>query len=288
MHSFLVKRSLKKLRKYRDILILGKCNLSCWYCERPNYHINEDKVLLSMKKVVEIFNKEEVAFRFECRGEITLYQKVMNFIVNLAEEGYRVEILTNGILLQKVLLKEAQVGVNISLDGHTPQMNIHRGLNEEQINLILENIIKYNANIQMVYYEQTIREVNEFIELLHDIGFKKNLYIFPCIIGGKMISHPISYDELNKKEFIQTKEYFTRWEYIHKNKCRKDFICDFTKNGYVYYIYNSFVKMTKCDGNPLGVINLQGLSYETEDSEFSCGCCINHCEFNNERDFLND
>lgn len=274
------------MKKFRDILILGKCNLDCWYCERPNHLINEAKVLISIDKIMKRFNTQDYCFRFECRGEITLYKEIMDYVINLAKDGYKIEILTNGVLLQEVLPVCSQVGVNISLDGHTADMNKHRGLSREQVDRILDNIIKYDANVQMVYYEQSIDEVNGFIDLLQNRGFNKTLYIFPCIIGGKMIAPLLPYKELRKAAFVQPEEYYRRWEYIYENKERKDFVCDFAANGYVYYIFNNHIKMLKCDGSPLAPTALRDLSDEEDDPLFSCGCCINHYEFNNARDFV--
>lgn len=274
------------MRKYRGVIFLGKCNLNCWYCDKPNYEVQEDEVIESMKRIFSRFDKDDVCFRVECRGEITLYPTIIKFLDKKANEGYCIEILTNGLMLNNVLDENTKIHCSISIDGHTKLMNRHRRLSQQQVNKILDNIFKYNAEIQSVYLAQTMDEINTFIQYLLDKGFNTRMHMFPCSIKGKLISQTIDYDKLIKADFLPPKEYFDRWEYIIKNQ-KRDFVCDFFKNGYVYYIYNDTIEMIKCDGTPKCQDYRLPFGEEIEYDDYPCGTCINHNEYNNIRNIVN-
>lgn len=272
------------MRKYRDITILGKCNLNCMYCEHPEFEIDEEKTICSLRKVIHSFDKDTTCFRVEARGEITLYQKVIDEIKKLIMEGYRLEILSNGLLLDKVLDGFDKLKCVVSLDGHTAAMNEMRQLSKKKVDVILHNIFKYYADIQMVYLKQDISEINEFIMYLEERQFRGLLHIFPCSIGNKIISPYLDYRKLKKASFLPSAEYFRRWEYIAKNGCRS-FQCDFNSNGYIYYIYNNTIKMLKCDGNSTMLTRLHRFGEERY-IEYDCLNCINNNELNNSRKFV--
>ncbi|GFI56219.1 neomycin C epimerase [Clostridiales bacterium] len=272
------------MRQYRDITILGRCNLSCQYCDHPDFSVCENQVIQSLDVIMKRFERDKMCFRIESRGEITLYPHIINHIKNYADKGYRLELLSNGLLIDDVLNDYKKIGCVISLDGHTTKMNEMRGLSQSQVNRILNNIFKYDADIQMVYLNQSAEEINAFIRFLQDNHFKGLLHIFPCSLKNKNMSKCLSYDDLIHTEFIPPKEYFERWKYIYENNSR-NFICDFYKNGYIYYIFNRNIKMAKCDGNASIWRILHPLGNERNVS-IDCLNCINNNEFNNQRKFV--
>lgn len=272
------------MRQYRDITILGNCNLSCKYCEHPNYFVCEKDVIQSMDIIFKQFEQNKVCFRIEARGEITLYPLIINHIKNYADQGYRLELLSNGLLIDKVLKGYRKIGCVISLDGHTAKMNAMRGLLQSQVDQILKNIFLYDADIQMVYLNQSIEEVNTFIQYLKDKSYKGMLHIFPCSIKNKIVSKFLPYEQLIHAEFLPSKNYFERWKYVYDNNSRA-FICDFDQNGYIYYIVNKKIKMAKCDGNA-AIWRLLHPFGEERDVSINCMNCINNNEYNNQRKFV--
>lgn len=248
--------------------------------------VDEEKVIGSLKKILNRFNKNEVAMRVECRGEITLYQRIINYLENKAKEGYCIEILSNGLLLANVLEEHTNMHCVVSLDGHNKRMNQFRKLNQQQVDTILDNIFRYKAEIQSVILGQTTDEINEFIQYLIDRDFNTRLHLFPCSIKGKLISKSLDYQALKQADFLPPKEYFYRWQYILENQ-KRDFVCDFFKNGYTYYIYNKTIEMMKCDGTPNCHDFRVPFGEEQHYKEYPCGTCINHNEYNNSRSFIN-
>lgn len=274
------------MRRYRDITILGKCNLNCLYCEHPEFDVDEEKTIRSFRRVVNSFDKDTTCLRVEARGEITLYQKIMDEVKQYTMDGYRLEILSNGLLLDKILDGFDKLKCVVSLDGHTVAMNEMRQLSPKNVDIILYNIFKYSADIQMVYLKQDIYEINEFIMYLEEHHFQGLLHIFPCSIGNKIVSPYLDYSKLKKASFLPPAEYFRRWEYIAKNG-RRNFRCDFHSNGYIYYICNSTIKMLKCDGNSNMLTHLHRYG-EEKDIEYDCLNCINNNELNNSRKFVRE
>ncbi|MFZ5351513.1 MAG: radical SAM protein [Bacillota bacterium] len=275
------------MRKFRGIVFLGKCNLRCWYCDKPEYVVEQEKVIASLNRVFSKFQRDDTCIRVECRGEITLYRDIINYLERRAEEGYRIEILTNGLLLRDVLGESTKIRCVVSLDGHTKSMNSFRHLNKNQVETILNNIFYYNAEIQSVYLGQTMEEMNDFINYLQSKSFNQRLHIFPCSIKGKLISKTIDYDTLQKASFLPPEEYFNRWKFIMENQ-RRDFVCDYFKNGYTYYIHNDDIAMIKCDGTPKCHDFRHEFGEERSYDTYPCNTCINHNEYNNMRKIINE
>jgi hypothetical protein len=164
----------------------------------------------------------------------------------------------------------------ISLDGHTAHMNRFRRLNQSKVNDILDTITKHNLEIQCVYNDQTIDEMNQFIEYLDAKNYSGFLHISPRKYHDKPLEHYVDYTKLIKKDFVPDEEYFKRWDYIIKNK-KRDFECDFFTKGYVYRIMRNDeeTKRIKCD--------CAGFEFEygndeiTNYNQYECDTCI--CQF---------
>ena len=261
---------------------MARCNLKCLYCVGGSHDLDIEATIKSIDRILEKANLYEDCFRMECRGEITLYPQLIRHLEKKAEHGYRIEILTNGTNLD-VLSNDSKLKTVVSLDGHTEKMNIARGLSQTQINKILEFILLSNSEIQCVYMSQTVNQINKFIEYLETNKYRGFLQIFPCIVDGKHVKKPLKYEELLKVDFIAPEDYFNRWEYIDTNK-KRNFACDFLKNGYCYYIKSNEIFMIKCDSISTAQEDMYPFDYE-KDMPLNCGCCLNHNEYNNITNF---
>ncbi|HBB29077.1 MAG TPA: hypothetical protein DC000_07495 [Clostridiales bacterium] len=276
---------MDKTKDFRVINIMAKCNLHCIYCKNQPFEVDEDKIIVNISKIFKKFNKNTTCFRVECRGEITLYNKIIDYLEECCRDGYVIEILTNGLLLDKVLCPGTKLKAVVSLDGHTERMNRFRRLKQDQVNRILDNIFTYKAEIQCVYCYQNKDEMNSFISYLKERNFDSYLHIFPCSLDGKITELSFVYDELIKADFLPPKEFFDRWDYIVKHN-KRNFICDMIKNGYMYYINNEKLGMVKCDGIKSAVEMIEPFGEEREHWDYPCGNCINHSEYNNTRELL--
>ncbi|WP_010249966.1 radical SAM protein [Acetivibrio cellulolyticus] len=269
------------MNKYIKIEFEGNCNLSCDYCFVDyRVKIDTDKMIKHME---EIFKKNgpKCIYKVECIGEITLYPEILSYLGSKVEEdGYEIHILSNGV--KTVDVKIASLFKwSISLDGHTVKMNKYRKLDLQRIENILNNIFSTNADIQCVFNEQSVFEMNSFILYLKDKGFKGALHIFPCRFANTPLNRYLDYDKLVKASFIPSEEYFRRWKYIFDNN-KRNFTCDFYKNGYVYRIMKDGinVKEIKCDCAGSKFTFITGDENSKSFSEANCGTCINHFEYN--------
>jgi len=276
---------VKQIKDFRVINIMAKCNLNCSYCKNQPYDIDQEKVIVNIGKVFDKFDMNTTCFRAECRGEITLYKKIIEYLEEQCKKGYTVEILTNGLLLNQVMAQNTRLKTVISLDGHTVKMNRFRRLKQDQVNNILDNVFLYKSEIQCVYYYQKKEEMNNFISYLKERNYDGLLHIFPCSLDGKITGLSFHYNELEKAIFLPPEEFFEKWEYIVKHN-KRNFICDMIRNGYMYYINNEDLFMVKCDGISFAGEMIEPFGNEKEHWNYPCGNCINHSEYNNRRSIL--
>ncbi len=275
----------RKVKDFYAIIIMGACNLQCAYCGNVPFSLKEEETVHSLEQIFEDIEKDRSVLRVECRGEITLYQSIIDYLDKKAREGYTIEILSNGILLDRVLQSDSPIHVVISLDGHTAKMNRMRRLTQKQVNGILENIFNYSCEVQCVYYKQKLTELSAFIQFLEQKHFKEALHIFPCSENGKIISY-LDFRKLPPASFLPDQNYFDRWSNIYKTG-KRNFICDFYKNGFTYYVYNNQKYMVKCDCVPESVNWIQPYENGSRDISYhKCFGCINHYEYNNRRKIM--
>lgn len=286
------------MREFIKIEIDSACNLKCDYCFRYFPHFGFKVVMPSVIKKLEFifskYNPWTSVFRVECLGEITLYPDLLDYLMDKCrQEGYVIEVLSNGTGPLALANQDDNLKWFFSLDGHTPEMNKHRKLNRQQVESILDTAIGTGAEIQCVFWEQTIEEMNSFIAYLQGRVYRGFLHIFPCRLHGRPLEFLLKYDELLKADFIPDEEYFRRWEKVYESG-KRDFTCDFFKNGYAYRIMpDEFcrtpdeIKKMKCD---CGGGGFKMLNYEDDEPSCSpgdCGSCINHFEYNNSRRIVN-
>lgn len=123
-------------------------------------------------------------------GEILLLKNIVDFITNQSALNKKVQLLTNGYLLNNLLLDKLKdlnnLYLQISLDGHTIQANQCRTRNKEKLDRLLGNII-YASRINLpleincVLTRYNIDHLPDFLEYL--LPFE-NLLIQPYPIRG--------------------------------------------------------------------------------------------------------
>lgn len=275
---------VRQIRKYRNIVIKAACNLRCSYCEVKKAKVDVAATNRSLGRIIDRFRPEDVLFRAEADGEIALYPGIIDYLEKRSrEDGYRIEVLTNGTRLPGCI--RPGLGWVFSIDGHTATMNRKRGLSQSQIDVILEQGVILAADLQCVYHDQSLDEMNGFIDALASRGFAGRLHILPLLaLAGRPLTVHLDYDRLHKAPFLEREEYFRRWDYIYRNGSRGDFVCDQIVNGFNYYVVGDDIQMVKCDCySPPRGLTIQGLQNEREYDAFPCGTCLSHQEFNNSR-----
>jgi MoaA/NifB/PqqE/SkfB family radical SAM enzyme len=272
------------VRRYRNIVIKAPCNLRCSYCEVKKARIDVHKTIASVGRIIDRFVPSQTLIRVEADGEISLYPPILDYLAErVRNDGYRIEVLTNGTRLPQCLRPELRWV--ISIDGHTAAMNSKRGLKQAQIDTILHYAVELEADLQCVYHGQSVEEMNGFIDELQGRGFKGRLHLLPLLsLGGKPLEVHLEYEQLHKAPFMERKAYFDRWDYIRQHGRRGDFVCDQIVNGFNYYVSDDHIEMVKCDcyAPPPG-FTVHGLQDELEYDNFPCGTCLSHQEFNNRR-----
>lgn len=255
------------------------CNLNCDYCHAYNnkYKLNVKKVLNEIERIILGYDPQNVYFRVEGIGEITLYPEILEFLNRKAKKDrYQIEVLSNGLLVDQYIDKMSSLIWVISLDGTTTKMNSHRNIKQAQLDRILQVIVKNNLEIQCVYYEQSIDEINEYIKYLEERNYKGFLHISPRKYHDRPLQHYLDYDKLYKTDFIPDEDYFKRWKSIIDKKCR-DFTCEFFVYGYVYRIMRGEenTRLIKCDCANFEFEKQHNSS--TTYGQKACGTCI--CQF---------
>lgn len=276
--------SSHRVRKYRNIVIGAACNLTCEYCEIKDDKVDVPAVLRSLDRVFARFDPASVLFRVEADGEVTLYPAILDHLEAKAAAGYAIEVLSNGTRIPRCFAARDHLLWVFSVDGHTAAMNQKRGLTQAQIDAILHAAVERGAELQCVYWGQSIAEMNGFIDWLATRSYRGLLHIMPLLaFKGRPLEVQLDYDQLIKAPFLADVEYFRRWQFIYEHGHRGPYVCDQLRNGYNYEIRNSEIVMVKCDCYSVPKQLYHDFSEEQEVDQFPCGTCIANQELNNLR-----
>jgi MoaA/NifB/PqqE/SkfB family radical SAM enzyme len=272
------------IRKYRNIVIGGACNLRCDYCDLKDDRVDVPAVCAALDAIVSRFQPETVLLRVEADGEITLYPTILDHLELIAQRGYAIEVLSNGTRLPRCLEGHPHLLWVVSIDGHTEAMNRRRGLSQTQVDAILETAVGLQAELQCVYHGQSVDEMNAFIDWLASRNYRGMLHIMPLLaFKGRPLTVFLDYEQLHHTSFLADREYFQRWRFIYENGHRGPYVCDQIKNGYNYEIRDGKILMVKCDCYSVPKHLYHPFGEEREVDNFPCGTCLANQELNNSR-----
>lgn len=179
----------KKQAIFLDAVVLESCNLMCSYC-REDMIFDQDELNKVVQTVSHSMVIREIAdydiFKTSGYGEITL-SKDLPEVIELIKDK-RLLVITNGTTLRKdliqLLLTHPDPALCVSLDGHSPEMNVHRHLSQSQIDRLFESISNVQKQripieINSVITRQSISSFRLYLDFLIEGEYSLMVFPFP-------------------------------------------------------------------------------------------------------------
>ena len=191
---------MKKRFKKVYIEITNGCNLNCNFCiknNRPTKHINIDEFNLLLEKLKDYTDY----LYFHVLGEPLLHPKI-NELINIASINFKINITTNGYLINRIKNNKNIRQLNISLHSFDDKYNI--------------NLIKYLDNIFTSI--DTLTKNNTYISLRLWVKNKYNKEIIDYINNryDTKINYEVTNYKINDKLFINNFHEFI-WPDLNNN-----------------------------------------------------------------------
>ena len=167
------------------IEITNTCNLSCDFCiknKRNNKFMSINEFEIILKKLKGLTNY----LYFHILGE-PLHHPKINELIDLATSyGYKINITTNGYLIDKIIDNKNINMINISLHSYNEKYNIPLDIYLSNIFKVVDNLINNNTLVNLrlwvnnKYNNDIIKQINEYYHTnikLEKYTIKKNLYL---------------------------------------------------------------------------------------------------------------
>ncbi|MCP4154847.1 MAG: radical SAM protein, partial [bacterium] len=199
-----------------DDLVIAEnyCNQKCTYCltdtsefkeshktgthpvQLKKYHYSEETGADGLKSRLDKIDNA-IAGRFNAKilkisgGEVFLVKNIETYILDATKKFDVVQVLTNGVLLNKTFLEKAagtNICLQVSLDHHTGAGNSYRTGSEKVLQKVLDNIgliVAHNIPLEIncVLTDRNTGIIDEFAAYLNRYPGKVTLFPFP--IRGK-------------------------------------------------------------------------------------------------------
>lgn len=173
----------KKIIKMLVLSLTGECNLSCKYCYAAE-HTHAFMTMDTAVKALELASASGNPFILQFTGgePLLAWPLLKNIIVYVQQKKIPaiMQIQTNGILINDTIalvLKEARVGIGVSLDGRPRQNDRQRcfadgGGASGKIISGIEKLKEYaiDIGITCVVTEQNAEELSGIIEMAYYLG----------------------------------------------------------------------------------------------------------------------
>lgn len=167
------------------IEITNTCNLSCDFCiknKRNNKFMSINEFEIILKKLKGLTNY----LYFHILGEPLLHPKINELIDLATSYGYKINITTNGYLIDKIIDNKNINMINISLHSYNEKYNIPLDSYLSNIFKVVDNLINNNTLVNLrlwvnnKYNNDIIKQINEYYHTnikLEKCTIKKNLYL---------------------------------------------------------------------------------------------------------------
>lgn len=170
--------------KYKKIYveITNNCNLNCKFCVKNK----RKKEFISIDKFKELLSKLKnytSYLYFHIMGEPLLHPKI-NELINIASLHFKINITTNGYLMDKITDNKNIHQVNISLHSYNPKYNksldayLNNIFNSVDNLLLINTIISFRLWIKNKYQQEIIKKIEERYKckIIGNTKIKENLY----------------------------------------------------------------------------------------------------------------
>jgi sulfatase maturation enzyme AslB (radical SAM superfamily) len=203
-----------------------------------------EKYRQNMEKIIRITRAMDIPIIKFSGGEIFLIEGLTDILMKAV--GFeRIQILTNATLLNyniiKSLSKIKNLCIQITLDGHTYDMNKYRFSSEGTLSNVLSNVnllLEYNIplEINMCLTNNNIEGLKEFLEYLLNFN-AKHLTLYPIPVREKETKYSVTMQQLRYldeiiqdyskyKKILPPLEYLIHMYQLLSNKRKRDkWIC---------------------------------------------------------------
>jgi len=169
--------------------ITNNCNLSCDFCiknQRKRKFMNEEEFKIILSKLKNVTNY----LYFHVLGEPLLHPSINDFI-NLASKDYKINITTNGYLIDKIKNNKNIYILNISLHSFNSKYNISLKEYLDNIFNTVDILLKNNTKINLRLWVDN-KENNNIINYINSY-YKTNIKLEKCKIKDNLYLDISSY-----------------------------------------------------------------------------------------------
>lgn len=159
------------------------CNLNCDFCIK-NRRKNEIMTMQNFKIILSKIKNYTIYIYLHILGEPLLNPKINEFILLASNEGFNINITTNGYLIDKIKDNKNIRQVNISLHSFDIKYNVELKKYLNNIFDSVEELIKNDTYVSLrlwvknKYSEDIINEVNNYykVNITKNTKIKENLF----------------------------------------------------------------------------------------------------------------
>ena len=185
------------------------CNANCVHCAVPKAKNVISKE--NFNRIVNMARKENTEYLVIGGGEPMMHPNILNMVEYAADNGLKVKIETNGMLLNKEKLERLSKSIfqiNISMDGIDSKTH-NKIRRVDAFNNAIE-VIKYarqlgiDVAIWSVIMKENANEAVEIISLAKNLGVNKVSFLYATPVGAgyrnrdKILIDPSKYYEMFK------------------------------------------------------------------------------------------
>lgn len=181
-----IKSPIPSLR-YLELQITDKCNLKCKHCYigKPD---NNELSIYEIKAVMDEFEEMQGLRLLITGGEPLMHAGFRKLNAILPEYGFRKILFTNGLLLNKELLKELNIDeIQFSIDGMERGHDAIRGKGTYEIVMNkIKDVVEqgFAVSVATMVHKKNLDEFDEMDSLFRAMGIKDWTVDVPCISGN--------------------------------------------------------------------------------------------------------
>lgn len=173
--------SVKRHYLFLDLGFYSACNLKCTYCREEIVKDKKDFLLEHLRNQVEIFTERfrAAVVKLSGYGEVTMWRDFPLALDYLTERFPQVQVITNGTFEGRttdLILGYPNVSPNITIDGHTMEMNVLRVQgNREWHERMLTNLRRFveagrPVEVNCVLHQYNVAGLASFCQYLSEVG----------------------------------------------------------------------------------------------------------------------